>query len=124
MRFGRGEERAIAMAAAWLGGAAALAVGLVRGPAVGVALGLGAGLSLVNYSWLVAGAYALLPASGEPPAGGGGVARFLGRFALLAGVVCAIFISHLLPVLPVLLGLFAVPAATIGVGVRLAWAHR
>ncbi len=114
-----GETRAIAALAAGLGGAAALAAGWARGPAVGLAVALGAGLSLLNFSWLVRGAHALLPDQGVTAARRGGLARFVARFGLLAGVVYAIFISHLLPVMPLILGLFAVPAATIGVGLRL-----
>ncbi len=79
----------------------------------------GAGLSLLNFSWLARGAHALLPDRGATAGRGGALVRFVARFGLLAGAVCAIVISHLLPVMPLILGLFAVPAATIGVGLRL-----
>jgi len=100
---------------AGLGAAACLAAGWVAPQHWQAAAGLaaGVGLSLINFSWLKAGARALTrhAAAGQPV--GGGVGRFLARFWLLAACLYAIFISHLVPLAWVIAGLFAVPAAVL-----------
>jgi len=100
-----------------------LAAGLVaphRGTAADLAVVVGAGLSLLNYAWLRRGVAAILhlAADGEATASvRGGAMRFALRLGLLLGCLCAIFISHLLPMIWVVAGLFAVPAATLMVAV-------
>lgn len=116
-------ENRISIIAAILAAAAGATTARVLGAGYGVALALGASLSLLNYRWLKAGARAMLPeralAGGTPAALGTtaamawGMARFLARYLLLGLCLCAIFISHLLPFSPVVWGLFAVPAAAL-----------
>lgn len=95
---------AVAAGAWWHGG--------VRGAAGATLGGL---LSWINYAWLRSGvnALGLLYGSGQ---GGGtsraamsGFTRFLARFVLLAAALYAIFISHLVPILATVAGLFAAP---------------
>ncbi|MGH9467841.1 MAG: ATP synthase subunit I [Terriglobales bacterium] len=105
-----------------LGLIAGVTVGAWRGPAAGVGVALGAGFSVVNYAWLRSGANALVAAAAgnavtQPMRWG--LVRFLMRFGLLAGCVYAILISRLVPLPPVLGGLFVVPAAAVAEGLRL-----
>lgn len=115
-------ERQIHWTAVALGAAAALAVTFLRNPVTGVALAVGAVLSLINFAWLESGARSILAAAAGAPVNRPvvfGTARFFARFLLLLVCLCAIFISHLMPMLWVVVGLLAVPAAALGVGVRL-----
>lgn len=100
---------------------AALILAPWRGPLSALALAIGATFAILNYVWLVAGANALVAAAAgqqltRPMARG--VVLFFLRFALLAACVSAILISRLVPLLPVLGGLFVVPAAATVEGVR------
>lgn len=102
--------------------AAALAAGGRWGWGAGAGVLVGGGLSLVNFSGLYFGVTALLRAAAGQAVSAPmrwGVVGFLLRFTLLAGCVSAIIISRLLPLAPVLGGLFAVPAAALGEGLRL-----
>lgn len=73
----------------------------------------GGGLSLVNLYWIRRIADALVRRATDPagahrtPGLRGGMVRALMQFALLAAVFYAIFISHFLPVGPVLTGFFS-----------------
>lgn len=110
------EER-IAAATGIVGAAWTLAAALWVSPGAGVAVALGTGLSLLNFLWLKAGVGALLQAARGGAVVMGGLLRFLLRFGLLGLCLCAIFISHLVPFAWVWAGLFAVPAATLLIGV-------
>lgn len=108
-----------AIALALLG---ALGLGTWRGWAAGAGLGLGGAFSVINFAWLRSGANAMV----EAAAGAAvtqpmklGMVRFLMRFALLAACVYAILISRLVPLPPVLGGLFVVPLAAVAEGLRL-----
>ncbi|TAN21893.1 MAG: hypothetical protein EPN33_09540 [Acidobacteria bacterium] len=101
---------------------AAVAVGGWRGAAAGSGVLVGAVFSILNYVWLRSGANALLAAAAGQqmtrPMYRGAV-MFLVRFALLGLCVYAILISRLVPLPPVLGGLFVVPAAALLEGLRL-----
>lgn len=116
-------EARIGALGAGLGACAALAAGWLRGPAAGAGLASGAALGWLNYAWLKAGAVALT----QPEAARGGpvtrpmrlgMALFLARILLLVLGLCAIFISHLVPMEWVLAGLFAIPAGALIEGLR------
>jgi hypothetical protein len=101
---------------------AAVVVGGWRGGPAGLGVAAGGALSLVNFAGLYAGASALIRAAAGQAVTAPmrwGLAGFFLRFALLAGCVFAIIISRLLPLGPVLGGLFAVPVAALGEGLRL-----
>lgn len=101
---------------------AAVAVGGWRGTAAAGGVLVGAVFSILNYVWLRSGANALLAAAAGQqvtrPMYRGAV-MFLVRFALLGLCVYAILISRLVPLPPVLGGLFVVPAAAVVEGLRL-----
>lgn len=106
-------ETQMSWTAALLGVAAALAVGLTApGWRAAGALALGVVLSLGNFAWLKAGARAITTYGSNQPLRSG-VVRFILRFWLLAACLYAIFISHLVPMMWVVAGLFAVPAAVL-----------
>lgn len=115
-------ERQIRWAAAGVGVAAALGAGLGRSSAAGLGVAIGTALSVFNFAWLDAGARSLLTAAAGAPLSRPivfGSLRFFARFLLLLVCLCAIFISHLVPMMWVVAGLFAVPAAAILVGIWL-----
>lgn len=115
-------ERQIRLAAIALGGVVAVALALAHSPASALALALGAALSVFNFAWLDAGVRSLLAAVAGAPLTRPillGALRFFARFLLLLVCLCAIFISHLVPMVWVVAGLFAVPAAAILVGIWL-----
>lgn len=100
---------------------AAVAAGGWRGAAAAGGVLVGAVFSILNYVWLRSGANALLAAAAgqqmtRPMARG--AVMFLVRFALLGLCVYAILISRLVPLPPVLGGLFVVPAAALMEGLR------
>lgn len=100
---------------------AAVAVGGWRGTAAGSGVLVGAVFSVLNYVWLRAGANALLAAAAGQQVSRPmyrGAVMFLVRFALLGLCVYAILISRLVPLPPVLGGLFVVPAAALMEGLR------
>jgi len=124
MSMARAPETRVFYLAGGLTLAAAVVVGGWRGPAAGVGVAAGGLLSLLNFAGLYAGASALIRAAAGQTVSAPmrwGLAGFFLRFALLAGCVFAIIISRLLPLGPVLGGLFAVPAAALGEGLRLLW---
>lgn len=100
---------------------AAMAVGGWRGTAAGAGVLVGAVFSTLNYVWLRSGANALLAAAAGQQVTRPmqrGIVLFLLRFALLGLCVYAILISRLVPLPPVLGGLFVVPAAALMEGLR------
>ncbi|MGH9488132.1 MAG: ATP synthase subunit I [Terriglobales bacterium] len=109
-----------------LGVAATAVLASMSGWAAGLGLALGAACSTINYAWLRSGANALMQAAAGGPVTSPmrwGMVRFLTRFALLAACVYAILISGLVPLPPVLGGLFVIPAAAVVEGLRQITAH-
>ncbi|MGH9476544.1 MAG: ATP synthase subunit I [Terriglobales bacterium] len=109
-----------------LGVVTAGGVALWRGGEAGLGLAVGAGFSVINFAWLRSGAEAVLQAAAGQAAMQPlrwGMVRFLMRFALLAACVYAILVTRLVPLPPVLGGLFVVPAAAVAEGLRHITAH-
>ncbi|HXE30445.1 MAG TPA: ATP synthase subunit I [Terriglobales bacterium] len=129
-------ERRVMLATAVVAVAAVLA-GFHWGVAAAAGAALGGGLALLNLSWLRAGAYAyvyalaarsdaarqdpaLLDRLGPPPRWGR--SRFALRYVVCGVAFCAIFMSHLVPMVAVLAGLLTAPAGLI-LGVTIEAAH-
>lgn len=115
----RAAERRIEWLTLILGSAAAV-VGAVRwGWRYSAGLALGAALAWVNFRWLKQGidAMAMLSsaqgATETPRVPTSVYVKFLGRFALLIGVVYVILSRSLLPAAAVLAGFFALVAAVL-----------
>lgn len=77
--------------------------------------GIGVGLSGVNYAWLKAGVDSLSPDAGA--SANAALVRFAARQILVCGALCAMFISHLVPLPAVAAGLFAAPAGVLAAAV-------
>jgi len=120
-------ERAMAVWAAIWGALGVVAFTMGRGAGSGAAFALGAALGLVNLRWLTWGVHALADAAAGQAVNRpmrAGIIRFAMRFALLAAVVCAILFSRILPIVPLLWGLFAAPAGALAEALRLLLVQR
>ena len=110
-------ERRIEGLTVVLGIAGATFAGLLWGWRPGLGVALGAALTWLNFRWLKGGVGALVTVSTAQA--GSEQARvprlvyvkFFGRFALLLLAVYVILSRHLLPIIAVLAGLFALMAA-------------
>lgn len=115
----RAAERRIEWLTLLLGAAAAVAGGVRWGWKFAAGLAVGAALAWLNYRWLKQGIDALArlaSAQGEaetPRIPRSVYVKFLGRFALLIGVLYVILSRSLLPAAAVLAGLFALVAAVL-----------
>jgi len=116
-------EGRIAILTLLLGAGAALLLAWKVSLAWGAGTAVGAGLAWLNFRWMRQGVNALARAaegqheeSSEPrpariPLSVG--ARFVGRYALIAGVLYAIVVFYRVPILSLLTGLFSLGAAAI-----------
>ncbi|HET9400466.1 MAG TPA: ATP synthase subunit I [Candidatus Acidoferrales bacterium] len=107
-----------------IGAAAAAYMLFTRGWRAALALAIGAALAWINFRWLKGGVAAIsasIPAASAPDVApappprsrAAAFAKFIGRFALLAGIVYVILSRSLLPAIPMLAGLFASAAAAV-----------
>lgn len=107
-----------------IGAVAAVYMLFARGWRSALALAIGAALAWINFRWLKGGVAAIsasIPAASAPDAPPAvpprsrtaAFAKFIGRFALLAGIVYVILSRSLLPAIPLLAGLFATAAAAL-----------
>ncbi len=117
--FYRAAERRIELVTAGLGTAATLAAAIRWGWRAAAGVALGAALAWVNYRWLKQGVGALAQLF-VSQAGAAEVripkrvfVKFLGRFALLVGIVYVILSRSWLPAVAVLVGLFSLVAAVL-----------
>jgi ATP synthase I chain len=120
-------ERRIAWLTLLIGFAAGGIVAVLRDPWWGVGLAIGAGLAWVNFCWLRQGLDALVAASTaqsgaeQPRVPTGAYFRALFRYALIAFSVYVIFKLLRVPLVSMVVGLCALGAATIAVGVYEIW---
>ena len=117
--FGTAALRRIEWLTLVLGGAGAAWGGWRWGWRGSAAVALGAGISWINFRWLKSSVQAFGTAA-TAQAGSQQVrvpvlayAKFFGRFALLLGALYVILSRSWLPVVPVLAGIFAAPAAVV-----------
>lgn len=105
-----------------IGLAASFYMLFTRGWRAALAIAIGAALAWINFRWLKGGVSAIAApaaaqADGNPPPVPrvrlSAFAKFIGRFALLLGVVYVILSCSLLPAIPLLAGLFATVAAAL-----------
>jgi ATP synthase I chain len=117
--FGTAALRRIEWLTLLLGGAGAAWGGWRWGWRGSAAVALGAGISWINFRWLKGSVQAFGTAA-TAQAGSQQVRvpvlaylKFFGRFALLLGTLYVILSRSWLPVVPVLAGIFAAPAAVV-----------
>jgi hypothetical protein len=117
--FGTAALRRIEWLTLLLGGAGAAWGGWRWGWQGSAAVALGAGISWINFRWLKGSVQAFGTAA-TAQAGSQKVhvpvlayLKFFGRFALLLGTLYVILSRSWLPVVPVLGGIFAAPAAVV-----------
>jgi hypothetical protein len=117
--FGTATIRRVEWLTLALGGTGALWAARRWGWQGSAGLGIGAGLSWVNFRWLKTGVRAFGSAA-TAQAGAEHVRvpvsaylKFFGRFALLLGTLYVILTRRWFPAMPVLAGIFAAPAAVV-----------
>jgi hypothetical protein len=117
--FGSAALRRIEWLTLVLGGAGAAWGGWHWGWRGSAAVALGAGISWINFRWLKGSVQAFGTAA-TAQAGSQQVRvpvlaylKFFGRFALLLGTLYVILSRSWLPIVPVLAGIFAAPAAVV-----------
>jgi hypothetical protein len=111
-------EQRIAQLTLVLGAAAAVGAWLLFSIRVGLGVLIGALLAWINFRWLKNGLDAIAQVSmaqansAKPRLPVGSIVALLGRYSLIAALVCVIFIFFKIPVLSMLVGLCALGAAT------------
>jgi hypothetical protein len=112
-------ERLIAHLTLVVGAAAAIGAALLFSVRAGVGVLLGAALAWIGFRWLEGALDAIVRVSTAKSGSAdarvpiGGIARLVGRYALIGAVVCASFYLFNIPVVSMLVGLCALGAATI-----------
>ena len=112
-------EQRIAHLTLLLGAIASLGAWMLFSMRVGAGVMIGAFLAWLNFRWLKNGLDALVQVStaqsnsAKPHLPAGSLIKLLGRYSLIAALVCAIFIFLKIPILSMLVGLCALGAATI-----------
>ena len=117
--FGTAALRRIEWLTLVLGGTGAAWAGWRWGWRGSAGVAIGAGISWINFRWLK-GSVQAFGAAATAQSGSQTVRvpvtayfKFFGRFALLLGVLYVILSRSWLPVVPVLAGIFAAPAAVV-----------
>jgi hypothetical protein len=111
-------EQRIAQLTLLLGAVASVGAWLLFSIRVGAGVLIGAFLAWLNFRWLKNGLDAIVQVStaqadsAKPRLPVGSLIRLLGRYSLIAALVCAIFIFLKIPILSMLVGLCALGAAT------------
>jgi hypothetical protein len=112
-------EKRIAQLTLLLGTIAALATGFFLSVRIGAGIFIGAILAWISFRWLESaldGLVAVSTAKADSPEARvpmSSILRIIGRYGLIAAVVCVTFFVFHIPILSMLLGLCALGAATL-----------
>lgn len=100
-----------------LGGLATLGSAIFHSPGFGIGVALGCGLSVANYFWLRNSLRKIFAAARDGERPRVSALRYLGRYIALGAVIAVVFITGVLPVVAVILGMGAFAFAVVVDGV-------